>query len=230
MAWPEVRSALVKDRPAARRLSTVLPALSLLMLPVAAVAQIYVCKDASGRTITADRPIAECANRSMRELDRNGVTRREIPPPLTPQQRREHEALEEKRRVEAAAVEEQRLYDRALTTRYRNEADIAVARQRAIELLDDQMRIDTGALAGEMKEMKSAQAAVVASTKKGGTVVERRRLADASHTVEGRLSSIEQRTAEIEREHQKFDRVLKRFREIQAANEATATRSAARER
>ena len=202
----------------------------VLLLPVSAMAQIYVCKDASGRTITSDRPIAECANRAMRELDRNGVTRREIPPPLTAQQRRDQEALEEKRRVEAAAVEEQRLYDRALTIRYRNEADIAVARQRAIELLDDQMRIDTNALPGEMKEMKAAQAVIVASKKKGGNPVERHRLEEASHTVESRLSSIEQRTAEIEREQQKFDHIVRRFREIQAANETSAAKSAARER
>lgn len=178
-------------------------------------AQIYVCKDANGRTITADRPIAECADRAMRELDRNGVTRREIAAPLTPQQRREREAQEEKQRAAEAILEKQRLYDRALTTRYRNEADIALARKQAIELLDDQMRIDTNALAREMTEMKAAQAGVAATPKVAGNTTVRRRLEDASRAVERRLASIEQRNVDIERMHQKFDAAVKRFREIQ---------------
>ncbi len=194
----------------------------------AALAQIYICKDANGRTITADRPIPECANRAMRELDRNGVTRREIAAPLTQQQRREREVQEEKQRIEAATAEQQRLADRALSTRYRNENDITVSRQRAVGLLDDQMRIDTNALAREMKEMKAAQAATTTSQKTGGTAEERRRLDDATHAVERRLTAIEQRSADIEKEHLKYDAALKRFREIQATMEANAARDASR--
>ena len=200
----------------------------LAMLPPDAFAQIYVCKDASGHTITADRPIPECANRSMRELDRNGVTRREIAAPLTAQQRRERDLQEEKQRIEAVASEQQRLADRALTTRYRNESDIGVSRQRAIDLLDEQMRIDTNALTREMKEMKAAQAATAASNKGLGTPAEQRRLDDATHAVERRLSSIEQRTVDIEKEHQKYDAAVKRFREIQAGSELNAAHGSSR--
>jgi hypothetical protein len=95
-------------------------------------------------------------------------------------------------------------------------------------LLDDQIRIDTNALTREMKEMKAAQAATVASTKSGGTPAERRRLEDATHAVERRLAAIEQRTGDIEKEHQKYDAALKRFREIQAVSEANAARNSSR--
>ena len=188
-----------------------------LVLPLAASAQIYVCKDANGRTLTSDRPIPECANRSMRELDRSGLVRREIAPPLTAQQKQDRELHQERQRVDAAVLEEQRLYDRALMTRYRNEADIATARQRALDLLDDQMRIDTNALKVESKELKSAQARLVPGSKKTGSTDEHR-LEEATHTVENRLDSIEQRSAEIARTNNRFDQALRRFRELSAAS------------
>lgn len=188
----------------------------LLAAPSCVLAEIYVCKDASGHTITADRPIPECADRSMRQLDANGITRREIAAPLTPEQKRARDALEEKRRIDKAAADEQRLYDNALITRYRNEDDIALARKRAVDLLNDQMKIDTNALARESKEMKAAQAAA-ASAKPGAGAADRRHLENATRAVELRQASIAQRTAEIERMHAKFDLALQRFREIGAA-------------
>ena len=188
----------------------------VLAASACAHAEIYMCKDASGRTLTADRPIPECADRSMRQLDANGITRREIAAPLTAEQKRARDLLEEKRRVEKAAADEQRLYDSALTVRYRNEDDIALARTRAVELLDDQMKIDTVALARESKEMKSAQA-LVAAARPVTLATDRHRLEDAVRAVASRLESISQRLAEIDRVHLKFDQALKRFRELAAA-------------
>ena len=193
-----------------------------LMLPMLLAAsagvhaEIYKCKDASGRTITADRPIMECADRAMRQLDANGLTRREIAAPLTPEQKRARDALEEKRRLEKAAADQQRQYDNALMTRYRNEDDIALARKRAIDLLNDQMKVDTTALVRENRDMKTAQA-VVAGAKAPVPAGDRRHLQDAVRAVESRLESVTQRLAEIDRTHQKFDLALKRFREIAAA-------------
>lgn len=192
-----------------------------LLLPFAASAQIYVCKDASGRTLTSDRPIPECANRAVRELDSSGLVRREISAPLTPQQKQERELLQERQRIDAATLDEQRLYDRALMTRYRNETDIASARQRALDLLNDQMRIDTTALAQEAKELKAAQVHAVPGAKKTGSAAERR-LEEAINTVESRLNSIEQRTADIARTNSKFDQVLKRFRDLTAISGAVS--------
>lgn len=190
-------------------------AAACLLLPLAASAQIYVCKDASGRTLTSDRPIPECANRAVRELDRSGLVRREIAPPLTPQQKQEREQQLERQRSDSAVLEQQRLYDRALMTRYRNEGDIAAARKRALDLLGDQMRIDTNALSGETRELKAAQARVVPGSKASGSANERR-LEDATRTVENRLNAIEQRSAEIARINTKFDQAVIRFRELTA--------------
>ncbi|MDF3035707.1 MAG: hypothetical protein K0S28_981, partial [Paucimonas sp.] len=79
-----------------------------------ASAQIYMCKDASGRTLTSDRPIPECSNREMREMGKDGVTRRVIAAPLTAEEKRKRTQEEEKKKAEATALEEQRKSDRAL--------------------------------------------------------------------------------------------------------------------
>jgi len=198
-------------------LLTLLP--MLLIAPSAALAKIYVCKDSAGNTLTADRPLPECADRVVRELDTTGITRREIAPPLTPEQKRERQRQEVKQRAIAAEMEERRLYDRALMTRYRNLSDIAIARQRAVSLMEDQMRIDTDALPNEMKEMKAAQAvaATMVNSKSGVAPMVQRRLDEAARMVDLRLSSIESRTAEIERVNKKFDQAVKRFSEIKSA-------------
>lgn len=195
--------------PASRHLLLML----LTALPLGAAAQIYVCKDASGRTITADRPVQECANRATRELDHNGLVRREIPAPLTPQQKREQEALAAQQREEAAARQEQRLYDRALLTRYRNESDIAISRQQSLDLLNEQMRIDTNALAREKKDADAAR-----SLAKGGKAgaAERRQLEEVQRRIELRTASIASRNTEIARSNEKYDKALKRFRELSA--------------
>ena len=41
---------------------------------------IYSCVDARGRTITADRPIADCSDREQRELNPSGTVKRKVEP------------------------------------------------------------------------------------------------------------------------------------------------------
>src|SRR3569832_1847253 len=45
---------------------------------------ILMCKDAYGKTFTSDRPIPECSGRAVRQLDRNGLVRRDIPAARAP--------------------------------------------------------------------------------------------------------------------------------------------------
>ena len=56
--------------------------LSICIAP-GAHATIFMCKDASGRTITSDRPIPECAERTVWEYGNTGSLKREIAAPLT---------------------------------------------------------------------------------------------------------------------------------------------------
>ena len=94
---------------------------------------IYTCTDASGRTLTSDRPIPACSDREQRELDRSGVTKRVIPPGMTALER---EAWERRRREEQAQKRRARELarrDRALLIRYPNQSTHELARTKALE-------------------------------------------------------------------------------------------------
>ena len=112
--------------------------LAAVCLSGAAMAQsIYSCVDASGRKLTSDRPIAECVDRSQRELSPQGTTRRIVGPTLTA---RELAAQEEKEKAEQEnrtfALEEKRR-DRALLSRYPGKTVHDKERAQAIEQVNE---------------------------------------------------------------------------------------------
>lgn len=198
-----------------------------LLLPVLlagadACAQIYMCKDASGRTITSDRPIPECADRAMRELDKNGMVRREIQPPPTPEQKRQLQIEEEKRKAQEAAAEEQKREDRAIRLRYRNENDIEVVRQRSLDMVREQIKREKSALANAEKQQKQAQADAESYKRKKAAVPPgvQHRIEQADQVVAGSKTAIQDAEAQIGQINANFDATLKRYRELAAANAA----------
>src|SRR3979411_410717 len=121
------------------------------LMPLTVNAQIIMCKDVSGRTFTSDYPIPECIDRPAREFGRNGVLKREIPAPLTAEQKRQQQLDEEKRKAEEAAAAEQKQIDRAILSRYRNEGEIELARKRTLDLVEEKIKRETVALAAAEK-------------------------------------------------------------------------------
>ena len=111
--------------------------LAVLMAGSAVGQGIYTCVDAKGRKITADRPIAECTDRSQHEVSPTGTVRRVIPPSPTAQERT---AIEEKEKQEAEVrlnqVEEKRR-ERALLSRYPNRAALDKERALALEQINE---------------------------------------------------------------------------------------------
>jgi hypothetical protein len=190
--------------------------LSLLAAHCSAQAQIYMCKDANGRTFTADRPIVECAGRTLREFDRKGQVRREIPPPPTADQKRELQAQEEKRRQAELAADEQRRSDRAMRFRFRNEGEIEVARKRAVEAVQDQIKRETGVLAAVDKRRQAAQAEADSYRKKNEAVPGdlQRTVNDADRGVRESKKTIADHEADIASINAKHDATLKRYRAV----------------
>lgn len=120
-------------------------------------AGIYACTDAKGRRLTADRPIAECVDRDQRVLGTSGAEVRRVGPTLTDNERSELEAQRRREQEEQRRVREERSRERALLTRYPNQAVhdaeraealaqadqvMAVARQRVKTLQEQATRID----------------------------------------------------------------------------------------
>jgi hypothetical protein len=93
---------------------------------------IYVCTDAGGKRITADRPPPECAGRQIRELRADGSVKRVLEPPPAPEDRAAR-AAEEARKQEAAEKQrEQTRRDLALLETYASSKEIEAARVRAL--------------------------------------------------------------------------------------------------
>jgi hypothetical protein len=97
-----------------------------------AQAQLFVCTTASGRTITADRPPAECADRTIRELRPDGSVRRVIEPPLTPEQRAARDAEARRQNEEAERQRAQMRRDLSLLETYGSENEIEATRIRSL--------------------------------------------------------------------------------------------------
>jgi hypothetical protein len=193
-----------------------LVALMSLVLPLAAQAQtIYTCKDGAGKTFTSDRLIPECANRLMREMDKNGIVRREIPPPLTAEQKRQKQLEEERLKAEAIALEEQKQADRAMLARYRNENDIAIARKRTLELVQEQIKRESGTLAEVEKDRKDVRLKIEqVGNKKPVPPVLQNKLSESDQSIAVVKSKIAAYQTEEAQINQKFDATLKRYREL----------------
>jgi len=191
---------------------------ALLVAAGAADAQIYKCKDANGRTITSDRPIPECADRPLQELNKSGVVKREIAAPLTAEEKRQRELDAEKKKAEEAAAKERKRNDEAILAVYRTEADIEKARKRSLDVVQEQLKRDTAALAAAEKSVKPLQAEMddLAKRKVKAPAGVQHRYDDAMRNVNDTKRRIQDQEAELGKINQKFDETLKRFRELMA--------------
>ncbi|XXQ56459.1 DUF4124 domain-containing protein [Xenophilus aerolatus] len=168
---------------------------------------IYSCVDASGRTLTSDRPIPACFDREQVELTPSGTVRRRIEPRYTAREQEQREARQ--REVEQAALRarEERRRERALLVRYPNaathdrergeamkqiDAVIGAARTRLGELAEERRKID-----GEMEFYKKDPSKAPPSL--------RRQVDDNDQSVAVQSRFIAEQDAEKRRVNARFD-------------------------
>lgn len=98
---------------------------------------IFTCVDGTGRKITADRPIADCADREQHELSRSGVVVRKLSPPPTANERAAQEARDKAEAALQARFLDDKRRERALMLRYPNAAALHRDRIAALALVDE---------------------------------------------------------------------------------------------
>ncbi|HXF47686.1 MAG TPA: DUF4124 domain-containing protein [Burkholderiaceae bacterium] len=191
----------------------------------AAQAQLYVCTTASGRTITADRPPPECADRPIRELRSDGSVRRVIEPPLTAEQRAAREAERKRQIEEAERQREQMRRDLSLLETYANEAEIEASRNRA--LADRQVLIERAIK--RMEEIKRERKKLDDETefyvKRELPEKLKRALAANNDMLRAQEKIIADAKADMARVNERYDAEVKRFRELVKAGATPATRT-----
>ena len=178
-----------------------------------ACADIFRCTNAAGKLLTSDKPIPECQSRATKIYKNNGILKAEIAAPLTPEQKKKLEQEAERRKVEQLAEEEQKREERYLNAHYRSEADIEVARKRAVGALDDKRKLAFEQLNTINQNITLLQVEL-SKSKKSSSEYEllRQRAEDLSQSVLNNRSVIAFYDQEILRTHKEYDETLARYK------------------
>lgn len=183
-----------------------------------AQAAIFTCVDAQGRRITSDRPIAACMDREQRELSSSGSVKRVIPPEPTAEERA---TLDAKRKADAeqtARLAEEKRKERALLSRYPNEAAHQRERAKALESVDVvehtiQKRIE------ELVKLRAGlddEMAFYAKDPAKAPPLLKRKIKDNESLVSAQQNALKQQGAERQRVNERFDAELEQLRRLWA--------------
>ena len=181
---------------------------------------IYTCIDAHGRTLSSDRPIAECNDREQKILNPSGTVRAKVGPTLTAAERVALEAKEKAALEERSRINEEKRRDRALLTRYPNQAvhdkeraealaQIGVVRQAAQQRVKELQRQRT-AVSEEMEFYKKNPSKAPPSL--------RQQLDDVAQSLAIQVRFIADQDAELKRVNARFDEELARLKQLWAAH------------
>ena len=177
---------------------------------------IYSCTDSKGRKLTADRPIAECADRVQLEHTRTGTIKRTIGPSLTAD---EQAAQEQKEKVEAQAkaqVAEEKRRDRALLVRYPSRAAHDQERNAALAQVDEGIKasnLRTADLAAQRKAIRNEQEFYLKDPSKAPGVL-KRRAAENSERLAQQTTFVAEQQQEKQRINQRFDDELVKLKQL----------------
>ena len=189
---------------------------------------IYTCVDATGRKITADRPIAECTDRTQRELSKTGTLRREIGPSLTAQELAAQEG-KDKLAIEAKARDaENKRRDRALLLRYPSPAVHDQERGAALAQVDEVIKAAnkrTGELAGQRKTIDSELEFYAKDASKAPLAL-KRRIEENDKSVAVQKRFIAEQDMEKKRVNMRFDEELVKLKSLWAMAGGAATGAA----
>ena len=177
---------------------------------------IYTCVDGKGRRLTSDRPIAECIDRTQKELNPSGTVRRQIGPSLTAQERSRLEEQEKIKAAEQAREAEEKRRDRALLTRYPNKAAHDKERNEALGQVDEVMKAATkrlGELAAQRKAIEAELEFYKGDASKAPPYVRRQIDENERSTVVQKRFIVEQE-GEKKRVNSRFDEELVKLKEL----------------
>ena len=185
---------------------------------------IYTCVDAKGRTLTSDRPIADCNDREQRVLNPSGTVKSKLGPTLTAHERSELEAKERAQMEEQARLNEEKRRNRALLVRYPNKAvhdqervaalaQIDVVKQAALNRSDELAR-QRAPLLEEMEFYKKNPSKAPPAL--------RRQLEEVGQSIAIQVRFIADQDAESKRVNGRFDEELVRLKQLWAQQAGTA--------
>lgn len=192
----------------------------LLLLAGGAAAQdIYSCVDAKGRTLTADRPIIECIDRTQRALSPSGLVKRQVGPSLTAHEQAAQEEKEKREAEQRAREAEDKRRDKALLLRYPSRTVHEQERAAALLQIDEVIKASNkrrGELAEQRKLIAGELEFYVKDPSRAPASLKRRlEENDASVAVQQRFVADQEQ--EKKRVNQRFDEELAKLKGLWAA-------------
>ena len=200
-----------------------------VVAPAAAQNAVYTCVDKNGRRITADRPIPECIDREQRVLDKTGTERRRIGPTLTEHERAAAEVKRREENEQKAKVADQRRRDRALISRFPDEATHNAERVTAQAVFNDLIQIAYK----RIEQLRTERAAINTELEfyqndpKKAPVKVQRRIAENEEDIAEQQRYIVTQQEEKRKVQQRYDAELVQLKELWAAERAAAGNAAA---
>lgn len=181
---------------------------------------IYTCVDARGRTLTSDRPIAECLDRTQRELNPSGTVKREVPPPLTAHEVARREEAQRAAAEEQARRTEEKRKERALVLRYPNQAPHDRDRREALAAVDVMIQMaqnNLSELASARKRLDQ-EMEFYANDPSLAPPALQRQLGDNQQRAKEQTRLVAEQQREKTRIHRRFDEELARLRLLWGAS------------
>lgn len=182
----------------------------------AAAQDIYTCVDAKGRTLTADRPIAECTDRTQRALSPSGMLRHQIGPSLTAYEQTVQDEKERRAAELRAREAEDRRRDKALLQRYPTPETHDRERAAALLQIDEVIQASSkrrGELADQRKSLGGELEFYVKDPSRAPASL-KRRLEENQGSVAVQQRFIADQEQEKKRVNQRFDEELTRLRRL----------------
>lgn len=177
---------------------------------------IYTCTDASGRRITADRPISTCVDREQRVLGNTGVELRRVAPTLTEQERNAQDAKRRQELAEHQRQREERSRERAMLLRYPNQGVHDAARGEAIAQVNDVVAVAQSRLT-ELKARRvklNTEMEFYRKDPKKAPASLQRQIRENDESQDEQQRFLKQQDEEKQRINQRFDVELQQLRKL----------------
>ena len=190
--------------------------LAFLLGGAVAAQTIYSCVDAKGRTVTADRPIAECMDRTQRALSSSGMVKRQIGPSLTAHEQAAQDENDRRTAELRARETEDRRRDKALLLRYPTLAVHDRERTAALLQIDEVIKASSkrrGELADQRKSLGGELEFYVKDPSSAPASL-KRRLEENEGSVAVQQKFITDQEQEKKRVNQRFDEELAKLRQL----------------
>ncbi len=187
----------------------------------------YKWVDEKGVIHYTDKIPPEASDKGRTVLDKQARPVKRIDPALTPEQRRAREVEEEQKRAAAKVQEEVARRDRALVSSYTNEAEIDLARSRALATIDAQIESSRGYVAQLDKRRIELDKRREALGDKPVPHALESELAGNRNEIAKTTQLIEQKQKERATTVARYDADKVRWRELKAVAEANAASASA---